>query len=280
MGVNNLRIMASSEGPDGEPFRARPALRNSPTEYNEDLLDGLDYFMVESAKRGFSVVLCLNNMWHWSGGFAQYVSWITNTSIPYPSSWDPEKGDYTLDPYDPFVAYASRFYLDPQVKEKASSMFQSHIMLLLSRVNPYTGRTYAKDPTIFAWELANEPQFPPKEWVAEIANFIKTYDPNHMVTVGLESRYTIEEFLHAHEHKMVDYCTVHIWAQNRGIYNMTDPTEENIAHAIRWATEWVQMTDIWARKMQKPLVLEEFGMPREGSMVLSVQSHDTARSIL
>jgi mannan endo-1,4-beta-mannosidase len=263
MGVNNLRIMASSEGPDGEPFRVRPALRTSPLHYNEDVMEGLDYVLAESAKRGFSVVLCLNNMWHWSGGFAQYVSWITNTSIPYPSSWDPKKRDYTLDPYDPFVAYASQFYTDPEIKRKASSLFKSHILLLLNRVNRYTGRAYGNDPTIFAWELANEPQFPPKEWVDDIARFLKTHDRNHMVTVGLESRYTLEEFLNAHDHKSVDYCTVHIWAQNRGVYNMTDPSEENISHAIRWAIDWVETTDTWAKMVKKPLILEEFGMPRD-----------------
>ncbi|KAG1450017.1 hypothetical protein G6F56_008472 [Rhizopus delemar] len=30
MGVNNLRIMASSEGPDDQPYRMRPSLQPSP----------------------------------------------------------------------------------------------------------------------------------------------------------------------------------------------------------------------------------------------------------
>ena len=51
LGLNNLRIMAASEGPDTAPWRITPALQSPSGEYNEDLLKGLDYLLSEMAKR-------------------------------------------------------------------------------------------------------------------------------------------------------------------------------------------------------------------------------------
>jgi mannan endo-1,4-beta-mannosidase len=83
-GINNLRIMASSEGPNNSPFRSTPTLMISPGSYDKDLLDGLDFAIHEIGKRGMKATIVLSNFWQWSGGFAQLVSWATNSSIPYP----------------------------------------------------------------------------------------------------------------------------------------------------------------------------------------------------
>ena len=45
MGVNNVRIMASSEGPDDQEFRMRPSLMPKPGVYNDAIFEGLDYLM-------------------------------------------------------------------------------------------------------------------------------------------------------------------------------------------------------------------------------------------
>jgi mannan endo-1,4-beta-mannosidase len=51
--------------------------------FNENLLVGLDFLLVELKKRDMVAVMCLNNFWPWSGGFAQYVSWANaNETIP------------------------------------------------------------------------------------------------------------------------------------------------------------------------------------------------------
>ncbi|MBW0506847.1 hypothetical protein O181_046562 [Austropuccinia psidii MF-1] len=132
-GVNNVRIMAASEasGRGIEPFRMYPALQESPGDYNENIFVGLDRALVEFAKYNITVIMTLHNFWHWSGGFAQYVSWATHDSqIPYPPSWDPTLntpyGDFTTNgtfgKYDPlkkswtgFVGYAGRFYNDSSI---------------------------------------------------------------------------------------------------------------------------------------------------------------------
>src|SRR5262245_13796818 len=61
MGVTNLRVMASSEGPDTEPYRMVPALMTSPGVYNPDVLDGLDYLLAQMGSRGLRAVMVLNN---------------------------------------------------------------------------------------------------------------------------------------------------------------------------------------------------------------------------
>jgi mannan endo-1,4-beta-mannosidase len=261
--VNNIRIMASGEGPDDEPFRIRPSLMVSPGVYQTQVLDSLDFVLSEISKRGMSVVMCLNNQWHWSGGFAQYVSWVTGTKIPYPSSWDNAQQDFTNAPLEPFLEYANRFYNDQNLYSQTQKLFLDHISFMLHRVNPYTRVEYRNEPMIFAWEIANEPQFPSQSWVQDVSRFIKRHDRNHMVTVGLESRFDLNEFLTAHQVPEIDYCTVHIWAQNRGIYNMTDSSEQNISQAIQWALGWINKVSHWASIVGKPLVLEEFGMPRD-----------------
>lgn len=36
--------------------------------------------------------------------------------------------------------------------------YQDHVKALITRVNTINGYTYSEDPTIFAWELINEPR--------------------------------------------------------------------------------------------------------------------------
>ena len=103
LGISNVRVLAASEGPDHDeswfalgaptPWRILPSMQPSPGVYNEAVVAGLDFLLAEMAKRDMTAVLMLGNMWPWSGGFAQYVSWAAGDRIPYPppavgGSWD------------------------------------------------------------------------------------------------------------------------------------------------------------------------------------------------
>ncbi len=53
----------------------------------------------------------------------------------------------------------------------------------------------AQDPTIFAWNLMNEPRctgcgWALQEWIAEMSQYMKAIDPHHMVTIGEEGFYS------------------------------------------------------------------------------------------
>ena len=92
LGISNIRVLAASEGPDREPWhperstpwRILPSMQPSPCAYNEAVVAGLDFLLAEMAKRDMTAVLMLGNMWPWSGGFAQYVSWAAGVPVPYP----------------------------------------------------------------------------------------------------------------------------------------------------------------------------------------------------
>lgn len=54
-------------------------------------------------------------------------------------------------------------------------------------MNSINGRAYKDDPTIFGWDLINEPRCFQcgdglREWVSEMAAFVKSIDPHHLLT--------------------------------------------------------------------------------------------------
>jgi mannan endo-1,4-beta-mannosidase len=48
-----------------------------------------------------------------------------------------------------------------------------------------------------------------------------------------------------------------------GVYDMMDSSERNIQNTISWAKKRLAMVDQWSRKVNKPMVLEEFGLARD-----------------
>ena len=75
-GINNIRVLAVADGTgniNGVP-RVQPAYQLQKGKYNEELLNGLDYFLVEMNKRQMKAIIYLGNNWEWSGGFLQYSS--------------------------------------------------------------------------------------------------------------------------------------------------------------------------------------------------------------
>ncbi|MDD5731059.1 MAG: glycosyltransferase family 39 protein, partial [Candidatus Omnitrophica bacterium] len=74
-----------------------------------------------------------------------------------------------------------------------TKLFKNHIRRILMHKNTINGRVYRNDPTILAWDIANEPQAPYfdysvfRDWLRAISGFIKRLDRNHLVTVGIEA---------------------------------------------------------------------------------------------
>ena len=143
----------------------------------------------------------------------------------------------------------------------------------MTRQNRYTGRTYREDPTIMAWEIANEPRgvdrpAAMRTFLAETARTLKHLDPNHLVTTGSEgsTRNPKEaglDFELDHASDDIDYATLHIWVQNWGLYDPKgDPAQ--LTTATQWALAHLDDHVKRAQAMGKPLVLEEFGLARDG----------------
>ena len=71
--------------------------------------------------------------------------------------------------------------------------FKSYIHHLLTHVNPYSGLTYAQDPTIIGYETGNElsgnlfdDQDVPAEWTREICQYIKQLGPQKLCIDGTD----------------------------------------------------------------------------------------------
>lgn len=263
LGLTNLRVMAGTEGPNTEPYRVRPAVQTAPGVYDERLLRGLDVLLAEMGARGMKAVLCLNNFFFWSGGMAQYVSWAEGTPVPYPIT---DQGSATWDDYQ---QYAARFYAN----ETAMRYFDDYITMLATRTNTVTGVPYRDDPTIMAWQLANEPRgFANSEayvrWVNRAAGLLQSLDGNHLVSLGGEGKLNpaleATQFERVSSSPHIDYLTAHIWIQNWGWYNPADPSTFGVAvgRAMGYLADHVTV----AKAFGKPLVLEEFGLTRDAGV--------------
>ena len=267
MNINNVRIMAASEGPESIQ-KPKIVLMPEPGVYNEDMFKGLDFAFYQIKKRGMKIVMVLNNFWHWSGGFLQYVSWVTNTSIPFPPGY-PENDPLANHTWGETGDYSASFY----TCKKCVDLWKDHIKTVINHRNIYTGQIYKDDDAVFSWELANEPRQNDDgsipmidEFIEDISGYIKKLDNKHMVTLGSEALPHIgkEVFFRENSHKNIDYLTSHIWVQNRGEYNPKNKSEAHLQHAIDYGIFHLRETAEWAFQLEKPIVFEEYGMARDG----------------
>ena len=183
--------------PRRSALRVTPGLQIAPGKYNRELLTGLDYLLAEMAKRDMKAVLYVNNTWEWSGGYAQYVNWSGQGDIPYPlkTSW-PE-----------FMRYAGRFHDSPECIEA----YFHHVRFMLGRTNEVTGVKYVDDPTIMAWQIANEPRALSAEhipafekWMKEACALFKSLDANHLLSTGSEGEHGSEGRMDLYERLHAD----------------------------------------------------------------------------
>ncbi len=262
LGITNLRLMASSEGPDTAPWRVVPSLQPRPGEYHEALLKGLDFLLAEMGKRGLFAVLCLGNFWPWSGGMSQYLAWHGKGPIPYPPP--AEGGNWAK-----YALYTSRFFYHGASRWA----YEAHVRKIVTRINSLTGIPYRDDPTIMTWQLANEPRGmlrarAYRRWIRKSAALIKSLDPNHLVSIGSEGR--TATFLSGtrpvrdHRCPGIDYMTCHIWVQNWGWYDPLFP-EETYEAGEKKALKYLGKHVKKAQKLGMPLVLEEFGIARDSN---------------
>ena len=273
--ITNLRVMAATELSDLK-MSVKPAFNQGDGSHNERLLEGLDLLLVEMAKREMKAVLVLNNYWQWSGGMAQYLNWTTGETVIDP--------DLTGD-WPGFMAQSARFYGN----EQANQLYREYITALVNRVNTISGTRYIDDPTIMSWQLANEPRPAPDaaenethakeyvQWVHETAGFIHSLDPNHLVSTGSEGIYgsvqSRDIYMNAHRSPHVDYVTFHIWPKNWSWFDAFDPEAtfgRSVENTFRYFGEHVNL----ARELNKPTVLEEFGLERDsGSFSPEATTH-------
>ena len=262
LGVDNLRVLVGGDGPDGVFSRIEPTLQKEPGVYNDTILKGLDRFLAELGKRDMQAVLYLNNSWEWSGGYGQYLEWAGAGKALIP----------LVDGYVPFMQQMAQF----SVNQKAQELFFNHLKAIVGRTNSLTGKPYREDPAIFAWQIGNEPRCFSSDpavqdgfvgWLTEAARLIKEIDPNHLVSVGSEGLWGCENSPELLERVTaipgVDYMTIHIWPYNWS-WARADSLVEDLPGACAKTDEYIASHLALARKYGQPVVVEEFGFPRDG----------------
>jgi len=263
-GISNLRIIAAVEGSGNITGvqRIAPAFQSSAGTFDKSYLDGLDLLLSEMNKRRMKAVLFLSNNWEWSGGFLQYLQWerlIPDSVFARKLDWD-EMRDYT-----------SKFYSCMECIRN----YHLQIKKILSHTNTVNGIVYKNDPTIMSWELANEPRPMRPEankayfsWIRSTAALIKQADPNHLVCIGHEgvvgTAFDTSLYKEIHALKDIDYLTIHIWPKNWGWIN-TNAMDSGFAGMMEKVSGYLDTHMQFASELNKPLVLEEFGFPRDAN---------------
>lgn len=197
----------------------------------------LDYAIAKASALNLKLVLVLTNNWHEFGGMDQYLAW------------------YGLSGH-------SDFYRDARVRRA----YAAWLLHLTAHINGITKLAYRDDPTIFGWELANEPRGTAgtskrvlTQWAAEMSSYLKSLDHNHLVAVGDEGFLDGESdhwSYHADngvDHRAltalpnIDYGTFHLYPETWGT-------------GFGWSDRWIDDHLRVARELGKPTVLEEYGL--------------------
>jgi len=223
----------------------RQRLQLRPGVYDEDVFLGMDYTLHKAAERGIRLIICLEDYW---------------LSVDRYIEWSPTAGSKT------------DFYTDWHCREQ----YKAHVRAFVNRVNTITGIPYREDPTIFAWNLMNEPRctgcgWALQAWVEEMSLFMKAVDPYHMVTIGEEGFYSRtcervfmnpgagsrrtgiasspwalmegQDFLENHRPASIDFATVHAWPDNWMGFADYSPWMSNKAF------DYAHGNEVWREKL-------------------------------
>ena len=256
-GIRVVRVWASGEGGPGDigPVadladwpRTHP-LRWAPGKWNEEALVHLDNVIAEAGRNKLLVQLCLANWWRDTGGVTQYLRWAGVSDAA------DEKFPFGINPERAMLFYSN---------DDTRRLYREHLEKLATRRNTVTGVLYRDEPVIFGWELINEGQAVTsrwaerRAWIAEMSAYLKSLDPNHMITPGewgFRTAAERREWLADHLLPHIDYCDVHHYPLPDADVSVDSPT------ALR---EFINNRAAAAFSIRKPLVFGEFGMGVEG----------------
>ncbi len=224
-------------------------------------LEMLDAVIAAAGEHGLRLVLPLTNNWSDFGGMDQYLVWA-------------RAAGQKVDSHDDF-------YTNSMVR----GWYEEWVRHLLNHTNTFTGVMYKDDPTIMAWELANEPGctgsgeqgdgtegmgfFPRDEecsadtitpWIADMSALIQSIDAHHLVATGDEGFFNDRsragewrydgtvgvDSLAWSKISTIDYMSFHLYPDSWG---------EDAA----WGSRWIAEHNAAAAAMNKPALLGEFG---------------------
>jgi endo-1,4-beta-mannosidase len=142
--------------------------------------------------------------------------------------------------------------------------FKKRIKEVIERRNSINGRIYRDDPTIFAWEIANELEYQHfskadvHRWIEDIAGYIKSLDKKHLLTIGINadsSEFDSESSLYEmFDVAILDFFSFHFYASG----DFSTPQK-----VVALSDEYLGKIEFHTKKflsMGKPVIMGEFGL--------------------
>ena len=246
-------------------------IQTAPGVYDESALRDLDNVIAKGKERGIGFIIPFVNYWDELGGICQYNTWAGASN---PST-------------------NMEFFLSNNDTQK---WFKDYIDMLLNRVNTVTGIAYKDEPAIVAWQVMNEGRnrgasaHVLRDWYQQIAQYIKSIDPNHLVSTGEEgfddsslgSWGSDGSFTHP-DYSTAEYSNTYVLRANEGTSYVLNtaipeidfgtahwyPNEFGFGTAInedllRAQRAWLSDHQKIAASSGKPFVMGEFGFPGWG----------------
>ena len=250
-GLSVVRLWALGEVPaPGEPYHTLYAFRIGEDGWLEESFVHLDRVLVAARARNLRVIVVLANRWKDYGGIASYLGWAGARLAK------DARGE-------PLGSAVAAFY----DCARCQTMYREHLTRVVGRVNSISRVAYRDDPTIFAWELINEASAVSARdeesmlrWVRQSAQFIRSLDPNHLISAGHIGYKTSRErkvWRAVQSLPEVDFADTHVYPQN-------DVRVENTAHLARLMDDPIALAEL---VIKKPLLFGEFGFARQGGRV-------------
>lgn len=222
----------------------------------KDGLQKLDYALYQAEKHGMKLLITFTNYWDAFGGMGQYVKWAQELGIS-----GLKKDD---------------FYTNETLK----GWYKDYVNGLLNHTNPYTGRKLKDEPSVFAWELANEPRCNTDaqckdnilyNWAKEMSEYVKSVDPNHMVALGDEGFYN-KPYGYYNEYTTSNYAFYGAEGVDFEKLMTIDTLDFGTPHLYldQWGMKhtgtgqddllWFKIHGETCAELDKPVILEEFGL--------------------
>jgi mannan endo-1,4-beta-mannosidase len=223
-----------------------------------DGLQRLDALIKAAEDAGVKLILPLVNHWDTAlGGMPSYVKWL-----------GPDPDPKTLDVTD--------FYRLDIIK----NAYKTWLQAILTRRNSITGRLYSDEPAIMAWELTNEARCQTKggrelllSWIAEMAAFVKQHDSHHLLALGDEGM-----FYKQGSGDLYDGSHGVDWVANLAVAGIDFGTfhfyPQQWKKDLHFATRWIHDHAAAAQRLNKPALMEEFGLKIDGTVIKIAADRD------
>ena len=133
--------------------------------------------------------------------------------------------------------------------------------------DPHLSFTAEKPMSIFGAVWENHWEAIAADWLEKAATQLDSLAPRQLISTGSEGKAGCEEdislFERIHQNEHIDYLTIHIWPYNWG-WVSEDSLQQKLDNAKQKTEKYITEHLSVAERCGKPMVIEEFGYPRDG----------------